>query len=189
MAVFDMQEILNGEQTGLWYLPDSMEYLDPQKRFFSDDDRKWAENNQEYITWAFLPMDALVYWSTWEELTSPDIGFLQERRYYWYTLALFETHTSPTSITVEEYIGKIVKFAKQCGGGADDNDRIFELAVAAFELSSRSHWSWAYSIVTHLDSSTARCLLRQSLGLKTGVPTEEHAQAVELDLSKLSIDD
>ncbi|PVH69205.1 hypothetical protein DL98DRAFT_179430 [Cadophora sp. DSE1049] len=117
MAVFDMQEILNGGQTVLWYLPDLMEYLDPQKRFFSHDDRKWAQNNQEYITWAFLPMDALVYWSTWEELTSPGIGFLQERRPYWFTLALFESRTTPTPITVEEYIEKIVKFAEQCGGG------------------------------------------------------------------------
>ena len=32
MTVFDMQEILNGGQTVLWYLPDLMEYLAPQKR-------------------------------------------------------------------------------------------------------------------------------------------------------------
>jgi hypothetical protein len=46
----------------LWYLPDLIAYLDPQKRFFFQDDRKWARNNQEYVAWAFLPMHALVYY-------------------------------------------------------------------------------------------------------------------------------
>ena len=184
MAVFDVQEILTGGQTVLWYVPDLIDYLDPKKTFFSTEDRKWANNNQEYISWAFLPSDALVYWSTWEELASPDIGFLRERYIFvfWYTLALFERHTASLPLNVDEYVEKIVKFAEQCAGGTDDVDRIFELAVAVYESGS-----WGYSIVPHLDYSTARSLIRQSLRLETAVLTK--TDQVELDLSHLKIVD
>jgi hypothetical protein len=96
IAVLDVQEILTGGQTVLWYVPELIDYLDPKKTFFSIEDRKWANNNQEHISWALLPSDALVCWSTWEELASPDIGFLRERYVFvfWYTLALFERHTA-----------------------------------------------------------------------------------------------
>ena len=142
-----MQEILTGGQTVLWYLPGQMVYLNLQERIFSHDDRRRAQNNQEYAAWAFLPMDVLVYWSAWEELSFPRINFIRERRIFvfWFTLALFECHTFPNSIKVEQYIEKTVKLAKQCGGGADDNDQIFELAVEAFESSS-----WGCPIVPHL---------------------------------------
>jgi hypothetical protein len=49
LAVFDVEEILTGGQTVLWYVLDLMDYLDPDQLFFSQDDRKWARNNQEYV--------------------------------------------------------------------------------------------------------------------------------------------
>jgi hypothetical protein len=115
------------------------------------------------------------------------MGFWRQARVTRNTLARFERHTASVPLKVDEYVEKIVKFAKQYGGGTNDTERIFELAIAAYKSGSRGHWSWGYSIVPHLDYSTARSLIRQSLGLETEVPTK--TDQVELDLSNLRIVD
>jgi hypothetical protein len=170
----------------LWYVLDLMDYLDPDRLFFSQEDRKWARNNKEYVAWAFLPSDAVVYWSTWEELISPDIGFLPRDSTftYWYTLYRFESHTPSVSISAKSFVEKVLKFAKQCIGDTLDTVRILEIATAALETGN-----WGYSTEPHLNSSTFRSLILEHCGMrKSGAQLNEAKVGHEKDIDKLQLD-
>jgi hypothetical protein len=53
------------------------------------------------------------------------------------------------------------------------------------QLQYMSLGSWGYSVVPSLDYSTARSLIRRSLGSETAVPTK--SDQIKLDLSNLKI--
>ena len=139
LAVFDVREIFHS-RTWLWYVPDLIHYFDPERNFFSVEDRLWAQNNNEYVVWGFFPARSALHWSSWEELSSPAIGLILPSYTFWYTLGLFRRYASTTAVDCDIFADRLLKLACQILGEVRFGSEVVGLA---HELSKRGDFGYS----------------------------------------------